>query len=468
MKTNHSDLVREFLVFSCCFLATHCAASVSVCHSPNVQKDPVESQEETSDRSLGLNGVQLQVGVNTWYPYVIETGTKNGNVSYTGLCMDLLQYLAQSLNFSYELVLPSDGEWGEKRGGNWTGLVGLIQRREVDMVVAPVGLDVDRSAVVDWTVPFEYWYYIVVVKTAELDLWTVFLRPFHWQVYVCILGSFLCCTAIFSCLMETDRTVHGKFTPAVFGVAEFLLGVCLKQALPTAWTGGAARVLIAAWCLLGLILTSCYTCRLTSLLVALPSHVPFTSLAEMAERDDYRWGVIGGTSTVMQLRQSNDSVLKSVYRGMLTFAQDDPEVFSLDRDVHLSKILSSRYAFITEGFSEAMLAEKDRLTYFAVPEFGSKMYSIFTQKNSTLTWRLDKVLLRLQDAGMMHHLRKRWLPQQANHPASRSSRTTITLETMQGPFYIAVGGLVSAAIALLAEMTIGRRLACEKHTYKND
>nr|KAG5691114.1 hypothetical protein BaRGS_030922 [Batillaria attramentaria] len=91
----------------------------------------------------------------------------------------------------------------------------------------------------------------------------------------------------------------------------------------------------------------------------------------MTESDDYRWGVIGGTSTVMQLR-------------------DDPEVFSLDRDVHLSKILSGRYAFITEGFSEAMLAEKDQLTYFVVPEFGSKMYSIFTQKNSTLTWRLEK------------------------------------------------------------------------------
>ena len=59
---------------------------------------------------------------------------------------------------------------------------------------------------------------------------------------------------------------------------------------------------VAAWCLLGLVLTSCYTCKLTSLLVGVTSPPPFTSLAEMVAQDDIRWGLVGGAKTFMSLR----------------------------------------------------------------------------------------------------------------------------------------------------------------------
>ncbi|KAK7476116.1 hypothetical protein BaRGS_00032609 [Batillaria attramentaria] len=430
-----------------------------------------------SDSSFSLHGVRLRVGINMWYPYVIKVpGGNNGSAAYTGLCMSLLRHLAQSLNFSYELVLPPDGEWGDYRDGNWTGLVGLLHRQEVDMVTAPVVVTAARSRVVEYTVPFVYWYYNLVIRkedVGEHHMWTVFLGPFDWQIYVCIIGSFLCCTCIFAILVRGEKALQGMSPPTVSEVVQLLFRAGINQglqetfprfvsvAIPTLWTGGVTRALIATWCLLSLILTSCYTCRLTSLLVTVNSPPPFTSLAEMVKRDDIRWGITGGSSALTTLRHSTDTILQTMYSGLMKFATDDPEVLSLDRDVHLGKIMAGHYAYLTDTLSEKMLTMKQYLTQVPVPEMGVQMYSVMTQKNSSLTWRIEKVLLRLQDTGMLSQLRKQWFPALTDSRI-KSSQTVITLATLQGPFYVAAGGILLAITAYFAERIVFRRNCQEK------
>ena len=70
------------------------------------------------------------------------------------------------------------------------------------------------------------------------------------------------------------------------------------------WAGSAGRPLIAGWCILGIVLTSCYTSKLTSLLVGVTPVPPFTSVAEMLAQDEYRWGVKGGSKLPQVLRVS--------------------------------------------------------------------------------------------------------------------------------------------------------------------
>ena len=70
------------------------------------------------------------------------------------------------------------------------------------------------------------------------------------------------------------------------------------------WAGNAGRAIFAGWCILGLVLTSCYTSKLTSLLVGVTPLPPFTSVREMLAHDEYRWGILGGTKLVQILRVS--------------------------------------------------------------------------------------------------------------------------------------------------------------------
>ncbi len=73
-----------------------------------------------------LSGQNLVVGINLWTPFVMET-QGNDTAAYSGISIDILEHLALSLNFTYTLVLPADGEWGREVNGSWTGLVGMLE-----------------------------------------------------------------------------------------------------------------------------------------------------------------------------------------------------------------------------------------------------------------------------------------------------------------------------------------------------
>ncbi|KAK7476133.1 hypothetical protein BaRGS_00032626 [Batillaria attramentaria] len=352
---------------------------------------PLDSDLSTHlfpNAQYGLNGLRLRVGINIWAPYVIEHyDNVTHERTYSGLCLDLLVILSHTLNFSYELVVPPDGEWGDYRDGNWTGL-------EVDVVVATITPTYERSFVADWTLPYDYYYFAVVVrnKESQFHLWTAFLSPFTWEVYLCVLLSFTCCTCILVFLVAAETRSWNKVFPRVLDVAEYLFGSLVSEALPTVWSHGASRGFIAGWCLLSLVLTSSYTCKLTSLLVSVAAPPPFTSLADMVALGDFRWGVIPGSSLLMDLRQSTDKVHQAVYRGLFRFAQDDPDVLSFDVNVHLSKVLTERYAFIGESITlRKWAADRCDVTLVSAEINGLQSYNIFTPKQSTLTKRMENV-----------------------------------------------------------------------------
>ncbi|XP_065062815.1 glutamate receptor ionotropic, NMDA 1-like [Rhopilema esculentum] len=59
-------------------------------------------------------------------PFTFVTKNPNGTVSYSGLCIDILNKLAQMMNFTYSIYLVEDGEYGRKDGDKWTGMIGDV------------------------------------------------------------------------------------------------------------------------------------------------------------------------------------------------------------------------------------------------------------------------------------------------------------------------------------------------------
>ena len=57
-------------------------------------------------------------------------------VSYSGVMPKILDYLQTSLNFTTSLARPEDGAWGAVDDqGNWSGMVGMVKRNEVDFAL---------------------------------------------------------------------------------------------------------------------------------------------------------------------------------------------------------------------------------------------------------------------------------------------------------------------------------------------
>lgn len=79
----------------------------------------------------------------------LTTGVK-AHYCCEGYCIDLLKELSKKLNFTYELSLVSDGQYGnfeyteDSPYKRWTGLVGELYYKRSDMAVAPLTANPER------------------------------------------------------------------------------------------------------------------------------------------------------------------------------------------------------------------------------------------------------------------------------------------------------------------------------------
>ncbi|XP_042233761.1 glutamate receptor-like, partial [Homarus americanus] len=72
----------------------------------------------------------------------------------TGPVNTLVDYLAKALNFSYTYVRPPDGSWGKRyKNGSWSGMVGMVVRKEADIGAGPFSVSGTRAHVIDYTTP---------------------------------------------------------------------------------------------------------------------------------------------------------------------------------------------------------------------------------------------------------------------------------------------------------------------------
>nr|CDS23919.1 glutamate receptor 2 [Echinococcus granulosus] len=65
-------------------------------------------------------------------PFMMEKKDVNGKPikgEYEGFCVDLVQKLAEMINFKYKMKAVSDGQFGSLTNGSWDGMVGELLRR---------------------------------------------------------------------------------------------------------------------------------------------------------------------------------------------------------------------------------------------------------------------------------------------------------------------------------------------------
>ena len=100
-----------------------------------------------------LQGVTL---LNSWFknpPFIKFIQDPNPNS--VGFYVDVLNALQSQLNFTTESVAPRKGKWGRPQGnnGSWSGVVGMLHDREIDISAVGTLMNVGRHGVVDFLWP---------------------------------------------------------------------------------------------------------------------------------------------------------------------------------------------------------------------------------------------------------------------------------------------------------------------------
>ena len=84
-------------------------------------------------------------------------------------------------------MYPSvDGAWGSsKDNGTWSGMIGMILNNEVDFAIADFFITLDRSDVVDFSMPLMKARSKMYIPLPSQDAgWSTFVNPFSFKLWM--------------------------------------------------------------------------------------------------------------------------------------------------------------------------------------------------------------------------------------------------------------------------------------------
>ncbi|KAL3861017.1 hypothetical protein ACJMK2_007110 [Sinanodonta woodiana] len=402
-------------------------------------------------------------------PFVIKTTDPNGTVRYGGMCIDLLEQLSNTLNFTYELIEPSDGVFGSRSpDGRWNGLVGQLERQEVDMVVATLTVQPERRGVIDFTYPFYYDYTTVLLKKQDPDKnkWKTLIEPLQWQVLVSICVSVPVMSFLVFVMERYNpyynhperheaREVNGglhSFAAALW----YMYGTLLCQGgdhLPDSLTG---RTMVSCWGLFSIVVVGTYCGNLIAFLTVPIDKPPFNTLKELIElKGEWKWGTQGGTYYEFYFQESKMKEYSDIGKGIIDFNKSDTSVLSTSIDVHVDKVRAGGYAFIVDKTFTEIIVEKECSLMKMKEEFLPLKYAIGLPKNSPYAKIMSDEILSLHESGLLQIWKQRWWPKSGMCSEDLSTvARPIRAVDVQSAFYLAVIGIVLSTFVLLVELCI--------------
>ncbi|OWF41423.1 Glutamate receptor ionotropic, kainate 2 [Mizuhopecten yessoensis] len=425
---------------------------------------------------FGFNHRKFAVSTLEWAPFVIASP----NNTYTGLCFDLLDHLASSLNFTFEIDRPPDGQWGViNANGTWTGMVGQLAEAEIDIVVAPLSTQAKREKVMDFTYSFYIDYTTILMKKKDptTTKWRTLIDPFSEELLLCVLISLP--------VMSMLLFLFERFSPFYVGDEEregqsglhtyqdafwYMYGALLTQGgehLPRSQTG---RTLLSSWWLFCIIMMATYSGNLIAFLTVNKDKPPFSTVAGMLQQDHYRWGTIGGSSWITAFNETQAPDLMKVWAGMLEFNASDNSILSSQSSEHFKKVLGGGYAYIGDKTQmEIKMAEECSLL-ISDDEFMPLQYALGLPNFSPYTKMFSDELLHIHESGLLHIWKSRWWPQRNFCDGELvTSAKTITLIDVQSAFYlIGIGLTLATLIIIIEKVTFWYQTKVTSRKFQND
>ncbi|XP_012936163.1 glutamate receptor ionotropic, delta-2 [Aplysia californica] len=411
----------------------------------------------------GLNGQHFYVGLYVWFPFTMR-GVEGNKTVYTGFCVDLVMELSRRLNFTYSFKEPADNEWGSvKSDGTFTGIVGMLEKLEIDISVAAFITTPERERVMEATFPFYYDNVGVLYRRPDPaeNMWKTYLHPFHVKVLGFIGVSLLGGTLLYALLgilsPRDEKKRRGNY------VMQFLaetndeggvLGAALIQhGLEELPAYGSRRFFLAFWWMFCIAVAATYRGNLMAFLLVAKEELPFTTLSELASQDTYTWGVTGSTVVEYLFNVSKRTDFRMLGEGLERFKAIDPDTNSLDPMVHYNKVQQGHYAYISDMVPMEIWVTKDcnlkllKETVIPLP------FVIGLQNNSAYVTTFNTHLLHIDQIGLYQVWKKKWWPRggKCSISSQYGTKKVVSLREAQSAFFILGAGLGLAMLLLLAE-----------------
>ncbi|XP_068202904.1 glutamate receptor U1-like [Palaemon carinicauda] len=419
------------------------------------------------DKTFNLKGAQLVITTFKWEPEVMYYWDENGNVLFFyGIDIEVVNTLKGAVNFTVKYQEPPKGEmWGDQlANGSWTGMMGLVSRDETDMCF-PLYVSVTRLGILDYTTPYKLQKSCFVIKTEPpLPNWQALSYPFNpWTWLSILVGFFISGTLLY--LFAFGSRQFGEEIGALNNLINswtYTLGLHLNE--PQAYFPKQATTMIYTlflW-LYCFILTIAYSTNLTAFLTVKKDPPRMNTIKDLQE-SGISVTAASGFYKDMFIASPDSSLHELAKRYQVLDNQD--EIFQRIRNGH------STYPE-NEGYLEFIIQTK--LSKKGVPQarilqecYALHSAAMALQKYSPLKRRFDQVIDGMVSGGLIRRFLIKTLDTAKttkeygnNEQIAEDEEETsgnlvpLSLDHMQGIFFIIIVGWILSALAFAYELMI--------------
>ncbi|XP_045121849.1 probable glutamate receptor isoform X2 [Portunus trituberculatus] len=301
-----------------------------------------------------LSGTVMTVSMKHRPPYV--TLVKKGRIiaKATGILLNVLDSFAATYNFSYVLKLPDDDQWGSlQENGWWTGMVGEVHRREVEMALGPTSITEAREKAIDFTMPFDYepWDILIPESIVTVDL-TAYLFPFAGLVWSLVMVSTLV-VGILAWVLSRIWGDRGILYPAKkscktysFSLYVFDTFGCLVQQANKQPQTGPIRMLVAWWWVFCVVLVASYSSKLISSLTVRFTEPPVKSLKDLVESRKLLWTYLANSAMEEVFKFSAPDTL---FGKVGQLHKDNPGLLVYSFEEGVTAVRSKKFAYFEDN-----------------------------------------------------------------------------------------------------------------------
>uniref|UniRef100_A0A182W227 Ionotropic glutamate receptor C-terminal domain-containing protein n=1 Tax=Anopheles minimus TaxID=112268 RepID=A0A182W227_9DIPT len=266
-------------------------------------------EREMQELRQRLAGTTLRVTTLQDWPlsYTVKI---NGSYIGAGVAFDLLEFLMEKFNFTYELVMPEQNIVGSSN--DMTGSVlQLLANGSADMAVAFLPILADARQHIRYSTGLDEGEWIMImVRPMESASGSGLLAPFNRDVWILILLSLLAVgPIIYGLLILRHRLTRDK-EQIIYSLPHcvwFVYGALMKQGSTLSPTGDSTRILFASWWIFITILTSFYTANLTAFLTLSKFTLPINN-AEDVRRKEKQFVTIRGGAVEYAIKNRDETL----------------------------------------------------------------------------------------------------------------------------------------------------------------
>ncbi|KAK4317461.1 hypothetical protein Pmani_011463 [Petrolisthes manimaculis] len=364
-----------------------------------------------------------------------------GGIKAEGPLSLLLDLLSKQLKFRYKLVPPIDGTWGVKTtDGNFTGMVGMLQRNEIEIALGPFFISWERTEVLDFSRGLYMDRQTLITPRPQLkgDV-TGLIKPFTLQVWMMVLISAVSIMVIMVVLVKGEGYIIGYNPKMVIGqAAVWTLQTLTQESSHWLPRMDSARLLVLTWLLASLVIMTSYSGILTSMLTVPRVTIPIDSLADLVAQSDLPWKLETGAMMFNILADSTKPEYQETLRRMNgTFygcwaSRED--------------LVEGKFAAICDKTAQKKVMSWDFSTtgqchlYIASETIYFSQMSMAFRINSSYLAGTDRIIQMLVDGGLLDH----WLNREMTNATVclrpliadlRHTSRSLSLQDYLGPIF---------------------------------